>query len=216
MNKKLFLFDLDGTLTDSSEGITKAVSYALESFGIQPPQRQELCCFIGPPLPESFQKFYGFNSEEAARATEVYRKYYNVTGKFENKPYAGIKELLQQMKDAGMRTMVATSKPQNTAMEILDHFALTPYFDQIAGSVPEEGRYKKTEVLSWLLSRVSLSKEQIVMIGDHPDDIHGARENGIDSIGVLYGFGKKDQLEEASPTWIVRTVEELKKLILNS
>ena len=110
MNKKLFLFDLDGTLSDSSEGITKAVSYALESFGIEVPDRKELSCFIGPPLPESFQKFYGFSEEEAARATEIYRSYYNVTGKFENTPYPGIRELLVHMKNKGIPAMVATSK----------------------------------------------------------------------------------------------------------
>ena len=103
-----------------------------------------------------------------------------------------------------------------TATEILDHFGFLPYFDKIEGSVPEEGRYKKTEVLSWLLSRIDLPKEQIVMIGDHPDDINGARENGIDCIGVLYGFGKNDQIEAARPAWTVKTVEELEKLILSA
>lgn len=214
MDKKLFLFDLDGTLSDSSEGITKAVSYALESFGIKVADRKELCCFIGPPLPESFRKFYGFNEEEAARATEIYRSYYNVTGKFENTPYPGIRELLVHMKGRGIPAMVATSKPVVTATEILEHFGFLPYFEKIAGSVPEEGRYKKTEVLSWLLSQIDLPKDQIVMIGDHPDDIHGARDNGIDCIGVLYGFGNKDQINAAAPAFTAETVEELEALIL--
>ena len=214
MEKKLFLFDLDGTLTDSSKGITKAVSFALQSFGIEVEDLQQLCCFIGPPLPESFQKFYHFSPEECARATEVYRTYYNKTGKFENIPYPGIKELLQELRASGKLTMVATSKPQQTACEILEHFELLPLFDMVAGSVPEEGRYKKTDVLSWLLSQITIPKEQIVMIGDHPDDILGAKENGIDSIGVLYGFGKKEEIESASPTHMVQSVEELHTLLL--
>ena len=145
---------------------------------------------------------------------EVYRTYYNKTGKFENIPYPGIKELLQELRASGKLTMVATSKPQQTACEILEHFELLPLFDMVAGSVPEEGRYKKTEVLSWLLSQITIPKEQIVMIGDHPDDILGAKENGIDSIGVLYGFGKKEEIESASPTHMVQSVEELHTLLL--
>lgn len=213
--KKIFFFDLDGTLTDSSLGITKAVSYSLKSFGIHVDDLTTLYNFIGPPLPESFRKYYGFSSHIAELATKKYREYYLVDGKFENRVYEGIEDLLVTLKEMGARLFVATSKPTALAEEVLEHFGLSKYFEYIGGSAPDDGRYKKVEVISWLLDQFQFEKEEVMMIGDHVDDILGASQNGIDSVAVLYGFGNETDIRNAEAKFVVESVPELKRVLID-
>lgn len=210
--KQYILFDLDGTLWDSSEGITKGVAYALADFGIQVEDLKALCSFIGPPLPESFQKHYHFTPEQCERAVKKYREYY-AEGKYQSRLYDGIEKLLPKLEEKGAYIAAATTKPQKAAEELLRYFGLDKYFRYICGSVPEENRYKKRDVLRWLLEELALDKEQVVMVGDREDDIAGARENGIDCIGVLYGFGSREELTAAGAVKLAEDVEELEKLL---
>ncbi len=214
MKKSILLFDLDGTLTDSAPGITNSAAYALRSFGIEV-NPAGLRKFVGPPLFESFEKYYGFSSEEAKRAVTKYREYFADRGIFENEPYAGIKEMLQQFVDAGKHLLVATSKPVTFAEQILEHFSLASYFEGIFGSELNGTRTDKAEVIAYALEQSGIAdKQQAVMIGDREYDILGARANGLDCIGVLYGYGSKEELEAAGATLLARTPQDLVRLLL--
>lgn len=212
--KNIFLFDLDGTLTDPGMGITNSVAYALAQYGIQTEDRTVLYPFIGPPLRESFMKFYGFSEEKAEEAVWKYREYFSDKGLFENEVYPGIKEMLGGLKNAGARLFVATSKPTGYAKQILDHFELSEYFEDIQGSTMDGSREKKADVIAYLLNVNHIQeKEEVIMVGDRRQDIDGAKENGLDSCGVLYGYGSRDELEEAQADYIVENVEELGKIL---
>ena len=214
MNYKYILFDLDGTITDSSEGITKSVEYALKSYGISVEDLNSLRCFIGPPLAESFEKYFNFNKEEAREAVEVYREYYSEIGIFQNKLYHGIPELLSKLKKQGKKVLMATSKPEVFAKQILEHFHLMKYFDFVGGSNLDGSRELKAEVIAYVLEEYKIKNlKEAVMIGDRKHDIIGAKELGMDSIGVLYGFGNKEEFQKASADYIVEDVEELNKLL---
>ncbi len=215
MSKQYLLFDLDGTLTDPMEGITKSVQYALERFGISEPELENLCCFIGPPLKDSFMKYYGFSESQAEEAIQVFREYFSVTGLYENKVFSGMEEMLKALKEAGKTLLVATSKPEHFARQILSHFQLDSYFAFIGGADMAETRVKKGDVVRYVLEESGiLEKEKAVMVGDREHDILGAKENGLDSVGVLFGYGDREELEQAEADWIVETVEELKHLLL--
>ena len=215
LNKKnTILFDLDGTLTDPMVGITKSVQYALKKYGIIEEDLWNLTKFIGPPLSQSFRNFYGFSEEESHRAVEYYREYFAPTGKFENVVYDGIPEMLAALKEAGFVLAVATSKPEVFAKEILEHFNLNRYFDFIGGALLH-GRTDKAEVVSYVLENLKADKETTVMIGDREHDILGAAKNGLNSIGVLYGYGDKPEHEAAGADYIVETVAELKTYLLS-
>lgn len=212
--KNIFLFDLDGTLTDPGTGITNSVAYALAQYGIQVEDRTVLYPFIGPPLRESFMKFYGFSEEKAEEAVWKYREYFSDKGLFENEVYPGIKEMLGGLKNAGARLFVATSKPTGYSKQILDHFELSEYFEDIQGSTMDGSREKKADVIAYLLNVNHIQeKEEVIMIGDRRQDIDGAKENGLDSCGVLYGYGSWDELEEAQADYIAENVEELGKIL---
>ena len=209
----VFLFDLDGTLTDSSVGITKSVIYALKKYGIEEEDQKKLYAFIGPPLTESFQKFYGFSAEQSIEAVEYYREYYREIGIFENKVYEGMKETLRQLKEKGKRLIVATSKPEPFARRIIRHFGLASYFEYVAGMELDGGRGTKAEVIAYALQSCGIDdRGKTVMVGDREHDVIGAKKEGLDCIGVLYGFGSREELEKAGADWIIEKPEELCEL----
>ena len=211
----VILFDLDGTLTDPGEGITNSVAHALEKFHIPVPERRELYKFIGPPLYESFMRFYGLDREKALLAVEFYREYYRDRGIWENEVYAGIPELLEKLKGAGKRLLVATSKPENFALQILEHFDLRQYFDRVAGSTLDSSRVEKADVIRYALEQQGIAPgPSVVMVGDREHDVLGARKAGLDCIGVLFGYGDAPELQKAGAARIAATVEELAGLLL--
>lgn len=214
-DKKYILFDLDGTLTDPGEGITNSVIYALERFGIHGKTRADLECFIGPPLDESFMKYFGMTRDEAVKAIEVYREYFRPKGMFENKVYVGIPELLAKLKSAGKTVALATSKPGVFADGILEHFGLMKYFDLTVGSELDGRRIKKADVVACVLDGLGvIDKSEAVMIGDRFHDIDGGRENGLETVGVLYGYGSREELENAGADMIAASVAELAKILM--
>ena len=208
------LFDLDGTLTDPGEGITNSVEYALKKWGIEVEDKKELYCFIGPPLSASFKKYYGFSDEDALKSVEYYREYFRDIGIFENKVYRGISETLEKLKSDGKILVLATSKPEEFAKRILERFDLAKYFDFVAGASMDESRNKKVDVIRYALDMAGVSDlTRAVMIGDREQDISGAILNSLDSIGVLYGYGSKEELEDAGATYIAANVEDIARLV---
>lgn len=204
------LFDLDGTLTDPGLGITNSVVHALKKYGIEVEDRTSLYKFIGPPLIDSFEKYFGFSHEEAVKSVDYYREYYKDKGIYENKVYDGIENLLEMLCDKGKKIILATSKPELFAREILRHFGLDKYFLFAAGSTMSETRTNKAEVIEYALSECGITdKSAVVMVGDREHDIIGANKNGIDSIGVLFGYGSREELETAGATYIAETVEDI-------
>lgn len=209
------LFDLDGTITNSETGITRCVEYALNYFGIQVSDLHDLLPFIGPPLLDSFKEFYHFTDEQAVIATEKYRERYKDKGIYENELYPGIEELLAQARQNNKTVILATSKPEIFARRILDYFKLSDYFSFIAGSGLDGSLHTKTDVINYILQSNNITDlSTVVMIGDRKHDIIGAKNVGIDSIGVLYGFGDYDELSEAGATHIVKDIAELRNLLL--
>lgn len=208
------LFDLDGTLTDSGNGITKSVAHALKKYGIENPEMETLRKFVGPPLVASFQKYYSFSEEQANEAVSYYREYYTVKGIYENEVYPGVEEFLMQLRKSGRKLVVATAKPEKFARIVLEHFELAKYFDLIAGATLDQSRINKTQVITYALEQFQITDlSQAVMVGDREDDINGAKANGLDSIGVLYGYGSRAELETAGATWIAEQVEDIWKYL---
>ena len=212
---KYLLLDLDGTITDSEIGITRCVEYALNHFGIQVDDLRELSPFIGPPLLDSFKDFYNFTDEQAAIAVEKYRERYEKKGILENKLYPGIGEFLAEARLKDKIVILATSKPEIFAKRILDYFELSNYFSFVAGSGLDGSLHTKTDVIDYILqSNKIIDLSSVVMIGDRKHDIIGAKNVGIDSIGVLYGFGDYKELSEAGADYIVEDIPALRKLLL--
>lgn len=210
------LFDLDGTLTDSQEGIVNSVKNALDYFGIQE-EREKMTRFVGPPLHDTFREVYGFTPEQIDIGTKKFREYFTEKGWLENAPYPGVEELLKALKAAGKHLVVATSKPEEFAVRILEHFALAQYFDHICGApMNEQAGAKKSQVIDNVLSYYEYScwKADAVMVGDRKHDILGAHEKGLPAIGVLYGYGDRAELEEAGADFIAETIDGLKELLL--
>ena len=207
---KYIFFDLDGTLTDPGEGITKSVEYALNKYGIQVEDRRSLYKFIGPPLTDSFSEFYGFSEEKAVEAVSFYREYFGVTGLFENEVYDGIVSVLETLKERGMHLLVATSKPEEYSVRILDKFGLSGYFDFICGATMSGSRVKKADIIAYALESAGVEdKSEVLMVGDRHHDIDGAKVNGLDSMGVTYGYGDRAELEEAGADYIVSAPMEI-------
>ncbi len=205
-----FFFDLDGTIIDSSVGITNSVMYALKRFGIEETDRTSLYKFIGPPLTESFERFYGFDEEKAVEAVRVYREYYVDKGIFEIEVYDGIAETVKALKKAGKKVVVATSKPEVFARRIMEHIGLAEYFDYIAGMGLDGARNTKAEVIEYAIEECQLlDKEKILMIGDREHDVIGAKKIGVDCVGVLYGFGSREEFEEVGATYIVEKATDV-------
>lgn len=208
------LFDLDGTLIDSGPGITNSVAYSLKKYGIEVLDRTELYKFIGPPLHESYEKFYGFSKEKAMEAVEYYREYYRKKGIFENLVYEGIEDLLQKLYDAGKNLTVATSKPEVFAVQILENFNLAGYFTYIAGANLDGTRTDKKEVISYALKACKAADlSKTVMIGDREHDILGAKQAGIASIGVLFGYGSYEELKTAGADYIADNPENIYQIL---
>ena len=209
--KKAIFFDLDGTLTDSGEGIINCATLALEHFGIPVPSREEMGVFVGPPLDQTFIKF-GIPAEKAQEAIDVFRSRYLVVGKFENAPYPGIHALLEKLKNQGHRLFVATSKPETTALEVLHKFDLAQYFEVICGATMDGSRVHKADVIAYLLGKIG-AQEQVLMVGDTEFDVTGAAAHGIQTIGVSWGYGKVAAMEQAGAIAIAHTMDELERLI---
>ena len=208
-----YLFDLDGTLTDPKEGITKCFRYALEKMGVESPELTELEQYIGPPLMKSFQQY--FSEEGAKKAVEYYRERYREIGIFENGVYDGIEEVLKAAKLSGKKLALATSKPQHFAQIIMDHYGLSQYIDVLVGA--RDDVQTKADVIRQVFAEAGMDdadKKQAIMVGDRMHDIEGAKECGIDSLGVRFGYAKQNELEEAGADYIVATTEELKEFII--
>jgi len=207
-------FDLDGTLTDPGIGITNSVMYALEKYHITVSDRSELYQFIGPPLLDSFQRFYGFSPEQAMEAVNYYREYYRETGIFENRVYDGIPAVLKRLESHGKKIVLATSKPEGFAKQILEHFDLMRYFAFVAGANMDETRTKKDEVIGYALESCGITDiSKVVMIGDREYDILGARKFGMDSIGVLFGYGSRAELKEAGATYLAERESDILRFV---
>lgn len=204
---KYILFDLDGTLTEPGEGITNSVAYALNKFGISVEDKTQLYKFIGPPLIDSFMEFYGFSEEKAWQGVEYYREYFAEKGIFENKIYDGIIKVLETLRNKGYHLIVATSKPTEYAIKILEKFELYKYFEFVSGSDMNEKNSCKANIIKYAMEINNIVPDEAVMIGDRKHDIIGAKANGIHSIGVLYGYGDLEELQSAGADEIVHTVD---------
>lgn len=212
---KYIFFDLDGTLTNPAEGITNSVAHALKYYGISVSDKTQLYKFIGPPLAQSFSEFYGFSPDKAKEAVDKYREYFADTGIFENKVYDYIPEVLSKLKKAGFSLAMATSKPEVFAKRIADKFELTQYFDFIGGSLLDNSRTDKGEVIEYVLSSLKADREKTIMVGDRSHDILGAKKCSVKSVGVVYGFGNREELEKAGADYIAETPTQLGDLLLS-
>ena len=206
---KNVLFDLDGTLTDPAEGITNALMHAQRRLGMAVSPREDLYVFIGPPLIETFMSEWGLTRVESEQALVYYREHFSTKGLFENVPYEGIGQALAELKGAGLRLFVATSKPEPLSLRILEHFDLLPYFEAVAGSTMDEQRTKKGEVIAYALQTFHLDPAETVMVGDRKHDVIGARENGLPCLGVLYGYGSREELTAAGAAALAADVGEM-------
>ena len=209
--KKAVLFDLDGTLTDSGEGIINCAAMTLERFGLPVPPREEMRVFVGPPLGDTFIKF-GIPAERTQEAIDIFRSRYVPIGKFENYPYPGIRELLETLKAKGHKLFVATSKPEVTAIEVLEHFDLAKYFDFICGATLDGSRTSKSDVIAFLLEKNGRI-DNAVMVGDTAYDVTGAAAHGIPTIGVAWGYGSLEEMKQAGAAAIADTPEALLELL---
>ena len=209
---KAIFFDLDGTLTNPKEGITRCVQYALRHFGIEEPNLDKLEPFIGPPLIDSFMEYYGFTREQALKGVEKYRERFRDTGIFENQVLEGIPQMLKTLKEQGACLAVASSKPEEYVVRILEKFSLAPYFHQVVGASMDESRSAKEDVIREALRRLGVGereKPRVLMIGDRKHDAQGAKACGIDCLGVYIGFALPGELEEAKASYIAHSVEEM-------
>ena len=213
MTYKNVLFDLDGTLTDPAEGITNALMHAQRRLGMAVSPREELYVFIGPPLIETFMSEWGLTRAEADQALLYYREHFSVKGLFENVPYPGIGACLAELKAAGLRLFVATSKPEPLSLRILEHFDLLQYFEAVAGSTMDEKRTKKGEVIAYALKTFQLDPAETIMVGDRKHDVEGARENGLPCVGVLYGYGSREELAAAGAAALAEDLSALASLL---
>ena len=214
-NKAYILFDLDGTLTDPAPGITKSVAYALEHFGILAGDLDGLRKFIGPPLRESFPKYYGFDEEMTLKAIEKYREYYKEKGIYENRLIEGIEALLWDLSEHGRQLVVATAKPEVFAEVVLEHFDIRKYFRFVSGAELHGSRISKDDVIIYALETAGIDDPRsAVMVGDREHDVTGALRAGMECIGVLFGYGSREELQHAGAALVVETVEELRAVLL--
>ena len=211
MHQKYIFFDLDGTLTDSGEGIINCAAAALEHFGLPVPPRDALRFFVGPPLKDSFRKC-GVPEDRLDEAVSVYRGRYIPIGKYENHPYPSIQALLARLNTDGHRLFVATCKPEHMAVDILEYFGLSQYFEKICGALSDDSRNTKAAVVAYLLDAIG-GTENAVMVGDTVFDVIGAAANGIPTIGVCWGYGEPADLEAAGAIAIAHTMDELYELL---
>lgn len=213
---KYILFDLDGTITDPFEGISKSIIYAANRMGIIVNDPESLKCFIGPPLFQQFKVFFRFDDEQAENAVEEFRKRYSEKGWKECTLTEGTEKLLSSLKEKGYILAVATSKPEVFAVKILDHFDLSRYFDFIGGAQLERsGRNEKSDIIAYVLDSLNITdKSAAIMIGDRFHDIEGARANGIKSLAVLCGYGSLEEFKEHRADFIAESMEEAGEIIV--
>ena len=212
---KYIFFDLDGTVTESAEGILNSVAYALEKLGCPVKDKNELMCFIGPPLSESFRDYFGFDEEHVRLGVKYYREYYPEKGIFENKLYDGIAELLQKLSQTNSRVILATSKPEPFAVRILEHFNIVQYFDLIAGSTFDSSRADKTDVLKYAIDQCGVkSGSECIMIGDRKHDVIGAHDAGMKCAYVLYGYGSREEAAEYNADFIIEDMQKLESFLI--
>ncbi len=210
------LIDLDGTLVDSGDGIRKSARTALKHYGITDQTDEELNRFIGPPLVAAFEELYGFEHRKAVEAMRIYREYYARQGIFEAEVYPGVPQMLKRLKDAGMTLALATSKPEHYARQVTDHYNLTQYFDLVSGALDDERRSVKKDVIEHIIAVFNLKdRDKIIMMGDKKQDIIGAKACGLKSLGILYGYGVREEHEKAGADHIAETPAEAADIILN-
>lgn len=206
-------FDLDGTIIDSGEGVSNSVLYALEKFGINE-TRENALRFIGPPLADSFRDFYGFDDEKATKGIEIYREYYREKGIFECYLYDGIRELLIKLKENGYKVVLCTSKPEEYAHRVLRFFEIFDLFDHACGAtMDEKTRATKDEVMAYAFETSGAQREKTLMVGDRKFDINSACKFGLDSVGVTFGYGSKEELKSAGATYIADSAKEIENLL---
>lgn len=215
MNYATILFDLDGTLTDSEPGIVNSVLHALRRFGMDA-EREALRAFIGPPLYDSFRGVMGMSDADARRAVDVYRDYFRERGMYENAPYPGVPEMLRRLRASGRRLLVATSKPEIFARRIAVHFGLSEALHAVYGADLEGGRSAKIDVIRYALAEQGVRPGDAVMVGDRKYDIAGAKAAGLADVGVLYGYGTREELEAAGASRLADSVAELEALLLET
>lgn len=211
---KYILFDLDGTLTDPAEGITNSIMYAQEQMGIEVWDRERLLFFIGPPLKEAFMEKFGLTEDKAKEMVAHYRVEFPRKGIYENRVYDGVKEMLEELKRSGKIIALATSKPLKFAEIVLNYFDLKEYFDVVIGATFDGTLGRKADIIKVALEQCGVTDlREAIMIGDRHHDIEGANENGIDSIGVLFGYGNRKELTEAGATYIADGPKQIIDLI---
>ncbi|MDR2438835.1 MAG: HAD-IA family hydrolase [Planctomycetaceae bacterium] len=203
------LFDLDGTLTNPYKGITNSVKYALKKFDIIENNNERLKMFIGPPLEKSFMEYYDFDKNTVQKVIKYYREYFSEKGIYENILYEGIKNVLKKLNNRNKNCIIATSKPETFAIKIVQYFQIEQYFKHITGSNMEGTFIEKEDIIKHILEKYKLKKEITIMVGDRKYDIIGANKNRIDSVGVLYGYGTREELQQEKPTYLCNSVQEL-------
>ena len=213
MDYRYILFDLDGTLTDSREGIMKCLYYASEKLGFGLPD--DLDRFLGPPLGDSFRMFCGMDDEKADEAVRVFRKRYSTVGLFENHVYDGIREMLERLKGAGLCLAVATCKLECYSVRIMDRFGLAGYFDVVGGADAEVGRITKAQVIEDVLARAGVNdRSQVLMVGDRQNDVLGAHQVGVKCLGALWGYGSAEEFNDAGTDCIAETPQAVADMLL--
>ena len=215
-NYQTIIFDLDGTLTDSQTGIINSLAYAFKQMGLPMPVQSQLKKFIGPPLSQSFQDFCGLNDIETQKTISYYRQYFADKGWKENQLLPGARELLAKLKQAGKTLLVASSKPEVFVKQILDHFEIDSYFTVIAGASLDDSRSEKSAVIAHALKTAKIEElKGCVMVGDRKHDVEGAKVQGLPTIGLLLGFGSRQELEESGAIAIAENFQDLEKILLN-
>ncbi len=210
---KAIFFDFDGTLADSSVGVTKGVAYTLERYKITPPPLSELTCFIGPPLSESFEKYYGFARERGLELEYVFREYYDEKGLYEAHLYEDVVEMLGALKSRGKIIAIASSKPEKHVIPLLKHLGIYEYFDFIGAADIENGLIEKEDIVKRTVLKMGLSPSECLMVGDRCYDIVGAHKNGMECMAVLWGFGSREEFEEFGADFVAESPKELEKML---
>jgi len=214
MKKKYVLFDLDGTLTDSQEGIINSIIYCLKTLNIAPPSQEALRPWLGPPLKESLMTYYDMTEQQALKGVAKFREYFNRQGIFENKLYTGVEPVLQELGRRGYRLLIATSKPEAAALRIIEHFHLESYFAFVGGATLNDSRTQKGDVIRYVLETSQITDvSEAMMVGDRMHDVAGAKANGLEVTGVLYGYGTPDELKQAGADYIAETAEDILKFL---
>ncbi len=214
--KKYLLFDLDGTLTASAPGIITSVQAVIRHYNLPELNEAQLQKFVGPPLAVSFADYLGLPEEEILPAIDVYREYFEAHGIYDNSVYGGMPETLQKLKDAGYKLAVATSKPEKYAKQIVEYYGIAPYFDFVCGIPMEDEQMTKAQVVATTLEKLGVAqKSEALMIGDRFYDVEGAKENGIECLGVTFGYGTEDELTAAGAKYIAHTTAEIFDVVEN-